>query len=339
VIPRLALTLGDVAGIGPEIVAKALLHHPEIREACVPVVIGDAGAVRRGVGWIGEPPEVVRVIESPDQANNEPGTIEVMQTGAPLEDVPVGRLSAAAGDGSYRFVVEACRLAREGLVAGIVTAPLNKAAMHAAGHIWPGHTELLASEFGVQDFSLVLSAGELFVFHLTTHVSLRRAIELVDTERTMKMIRLVASFSAALGSPGEAIALAGLNPHAGESRLFGTEDDDVLAPCVRAAQAEGINVHGPIPADALIPAAVKGRWHMVIACYHDQGHVAMKAVYGDMGVNITVGLPVVRVSVDHGTAFDIAGTGVAREASLVLSLQRAAQLAPEWQQVGRPVPR
>jgi 4-hydroxythreonine-4-phosphate dehydrogenase len=232
-------------------------------------------------------------------------------------------------------VVEACRLAREGLVDGIVTAPLNKAAMHAGGHNWPGHTELLAHEFGVKNFSLVLSAGDLYFFHLTTHVSLRRAIEDVTRERTANVIELVSAFTRALGRPEEPIGLAGLNPHAGENRLFGDEDADILAPAVEAARAAGVNISGPLPADALIPAAVKGKWNMVIVCYHDQGHAPFKAVYGDDGVNITVGLPVVRVSVDHGTAFDIAGKGVAREASLVLSLRRAAQLAPGWDHVWR----
>lgn len=334
-IPTLAVTLGDVAGIGPEITAKSLLGHADIRDACIPVVVGDAAAMRRGVRHVGGDPDAVRVIDSPADATNEPGTIELLQTGPSLEDVPLGEISPAGGDGAYRFVVEACRLAREGEVAGIVTAPLNKAAMHAGGHKWPGHTELLAHEFGVENFSLVLSAGDLYFFHLTTHVSLREAIERITIERTTNVINLASAFARALGRPDEPIGLAGLNPHAGENRLFGDEDADILAPAVEAARERGINVHGPLPADALIPAAVKGKWNLVIVCYHDQGHGPFKAVYGDDGVNITVGLPVVRVSVDHGTAFDIAGQGIAREASLVLALRRAAELAPGWDHVWR----
>lgn len=332
-IPTLAVTLGDVAGIGPEITAKSLLDHADLRTRCRPVVIGDEAAMRRGVEHIGRNPDSVRVIQSVAEAKNEPGTIELIQTGPSLAHVPTGELNPDAGDGSYRFVVEACRLAREGEVDGIVTAPLNKAAMHAGGHKWPGHTELLAHEFGVENFSLVLSAGDLYFFHLTTHVSLRQAIDDVTPQRTGNVIELVSAFTKALGNPDEPIGLAGLNPHAGENRLFGDEDADILAPAVEAAKAAGINVHGPLPADALIPAAVKGKWNMVIVCYHDQGHAPFKAVYGDDGVNITVGLPVVRVSVDHGTAFDIAGKGIAREASLVLSLERAAALAPGWDHV------
>ncbi|GAA4702094.1 4-hydroxythreonine-4-phosphate dehydrogenase (EC 1.1.1.262) [Promicromonospora umidemergens] len=332
-IPTLAITLGDVAGIGPEITAKALLGHDDVRTRCVPVVVGDEGAMRRAVSAIGGDPAAVRVIGSPADATNTPGVIELLQTGPSLADVPIGELSAAAGDGAYRFVVEACRLAREGQVDAIVTPPLNKAAMHAGGHKWPGHTELLAHEFGVENFSLVLSAGDLYFFHLTTHVSLRQAIENITPERTRNVLDLAGAFTAALGRPDEPIGLAGLNPHAGENRLFGDEDADILAPAVEAARDRGINAHGPLPADALIPAAVKGKWNMVIACYHDQGHAPFKAVYGDDGVNITVGLPVVRVSVDHGTAFDIAGQGIAREASLVLAIERAAELAPGWDHV------
>ena len=328
--PTLAVTLGDVAGIGPEITAKTLLRHPDLRGDCVPVVIGDVDAMRRGVKLIGGNDSAVRVISDPASAANDPAIIDVIQAGPALTSVPVGEVSAVAGDGAYRFVVEACALAKAGKVAGIVTAPLNKAAMHAGGHRWPGHTELLAHEFGAKNFSLVLSAGDLYLFHLTTHVSLKNAIAGITPERCDSLLDLVGGFARALGWDREPIGLAGLNPHAGEHGLFGREDADVLAPAVARAQARGLNVVGPLPADALIPAAVRGKWKLVVVCYHDQGHAPFKAVYGDNGVNITVGLPVVRVSVDHGTAFDIAGKGVAREDSLVLSCRRAAQLAPGW---------
>ena len=331
--PVLALTLGDVAGIGPEITAKTLLQHPELRDICVPVVIGDFDAMRIGAQRAGLDPDTVRVIPDPRAAVNDPNVIELVQSGPSLADVPVGQLSPVAGDGAYRFVVEACRLARDGVVDGIVTAPLNKAAMQAGGHKWPGHTELLAHEFGVQNFSLVLSAGDLYIFHLTAHVSLQQAIENTTPERTDDILTLAGAFARALGKPDEAIGVCGLNPHAGENRIFGDQDADILEPAVARARERGINAHGPIPADALIPAAVRGKWNLVIACYHDQGHAPFKAVYGDDGVNITIGLPVVRVSVDHGTAFDIAGNGIAREASLVLSCRRAAELAPGWDHV------
>ncbi|QFG69257.1 4-hydroxythreonine-4-phosphate dehydrogenase PdxA [Ornithinimicrobium pratense] len=331
--PVLALTMGDAAGIGPEITAKTMLLHPELREQATVIVIGDADAMRGGASNAGLDPATVRVIAEPAEATNDPNTIEVLQTGQSLKHVPLGEIHPDAGDGSYRYVVEACTLAKAGEIDGIVTAPLNKAAMHAGGHMYPGHTELLAEQFGVENFSLVLSAGDLYLFHLTTHVSLRQAIEDLTRERTDNVIELVAAFSRAMGKPDEAIAVTGLNPHAGENRLFGDEDADILQPAVEAARERGLNVHGPLPADAVIPQAVKGKWNMLVVCYHDQGHAPFKAVYGDDGVNITVGLPVVRVSVDHGTAFDIAGQGIAREASLVLAAERAAKLSLGWGEV------
>ena len=268
--PVLALTLGDVAGIGPEITAKTMLQHPELRDICIPVVIGDADAMKLGALQARLDPAAVRVITDPRAGTNDPNLIELIQTGNSLADVEVGELSAKAGDGAYRFVVEACRLAREGLVDGIVTAPLNKAAMQAGGHKWPGHTELLAHEFGVDNYSLVLSAGDLYLFHLTAHVSLQQAIENCTPKRSDDIFTLAGAFVRALGQPDEAIGICGLNPHAGENRIFGDQDADVLEPAVARARDRGINAHGPIPADALIPAAVRGKWNMIIACYHDQ---------------------------------------------------------------------
>lgn len=332
-LPMLAVTLGDVAGIGPEITAKMLLGHDALRERARLMVVGDADVLKNAVRSLGQDPERVRVVDSPEAVTNTPGLIEVLQAGPSLGHVPLGQLSADAGAGSVRFVTTACALAREGRVDAIVTAPLNKAAMHLAGHKWPGHTELLAHEFGVKTYSLVLSAGDLYVFHATTHVSLRQAIEDVNPERMRAVLRLAGAFAQAVGAADQPVAVAGLNPHAGENGIFGTEDRDILEPAVAEANAAGILAAGPIPADALFPAAVRGKWKFVVACYHDQGHAPFKSVYGDDGVNITVGLPVVRVSVDHGTAFDIAGQGIAREASLVLAAERAAQLAPGWNHV------
>jgi 4-hydroxythreonine-4-phosphate dehydrogenase len=329
-LPLLGITIGDVAGIGPEITAKALLQHPELRGVCRPVAIGDAQVLARAIQLIGGDPAAIRTLDTPSRASNDPRLVEVIQEGRPLGHVAPGRLSAEAGDAAARYVMRACALARAAEIDGIVTAPLNKEAMHAGGHHWPGHTELLAHEFGVERYSLVLSAKDLYIFHITTHVSLRQAIEALTHERVIEVLRLAHAFARASGHPGSPIGVAGLNPHAGENRLFGNEDADIIEPAVRAARGDGINALGPIPADALIPAAVRGKYQFIVVCYHDQGHAPFKAVYGDDGVNITVGLPVVRVSVDHGTAFDIAGKGIAREASLVLALRRAAELAPVW---------
>lgn len=332
-LPRLGITIGDVAGIGPEITAKALLRHTELRGICRPIAIGDAAVLARAVQLIGGDPAAVTTLDVPSHASNDPRLLEVIQEGRALDHVAPGVVSAEAGDAAARYVMRACALARSREIDGIVTAPLNKEAMHAGGHLWPGHTELLAHEFGVEQYSLVLSAKDLFIFHISTHVSLRQAIEAVTRDRTLEVIRLAHSFARTCGQSNAVIAVAGLNPHAGEHRLFGNEDADVIEPAVKTARAEGIDVVGPIPADALIPAAVRGKYQFIVVCYHDQGHAPFKAVYGDEGVNITVGLPTVRVSVDHGTAFDIAGRGVAREASLVLAMRRAAALAPGWNRV------
>lgn len=329
-IPTLGVTLGDVAGIGPEITAKTLLQHPELRELGRLVVLGDVGAMRRGCTLADLDPDAVKVLSSVDEITNDPDTVEIIQVGPGLDELPLGEISGAAGDGAYRYVVEACRLGREGLIDGIVTAPLNKAAMHAGGHNWPGHTEILAHEFGVKNYSMILSAGDFYLFHLTTHQSLASAIRSCTPERTRDVIDLAHALATALGTPDAPIGLCGINPHAGEGGLFGNEDAEQLAPAVKAAQTDGINVHGPLPADALIPQAVKGKWPFVIACYHDQGHAPFKSVFGDEGVNITSGLPVVRVSVDHGTAFDIAGKGIASEGSLVVAVERAAKLSKGW---------
>jgi len=332
-IPTLAVTLGDVAGIGPEIAAKMLLGHDDLRQRARLVVVGDVATLQKAAQGLGADVSRVRAVASPAEATNQPGTIEVIQAGPSLAHVPPGQLHADAGAGSVRFVTTACALARNGEIDGIVTPPLNKAAMHLAGHKWPGHTELLAHEFGVKTYSLVLSAGDLYIFHATTHVSLRQAIQDVTPQRMRAVLRLAGAFARALGRADRPVAVAGLNPHAGENGIFGTEDAEILAPAVAEANAAGILAAGPIPADALLPQAVRGKWDFVIACYHDQGHAPFKSVYGDDGVNITVGLPVVRVSVDHGTAFDIAGKGIAREDSLVLAAERAAQLAPGWNHV------
>jgi 4-hydroxythreonine-4-phosphate dehydrogenase len=329
----LAVTLGDVAGIGPEITAKMLLGHDDLRARARLIVMGDAAVMRKAAAALGADPARVRTVAGPEQASNAPGMIEVVQTGPALDHVPQGRVSAEAGDAAARFVMAACALARAGRVDAIVTAPLNKAAMHAGGHPWPGHTELLAHEFGVKNYSLVLSAGDLYIFHATAHVSLRQAIENLTPGRLDGVLRLAGAFARALGQGGEPVAVAGLNPHAGENGIFGSEDAEIIAPAVARANAAGIAAVGPVPADALFPQAVRGKWKFVVACYHDQGHAPFKSVYGDDGVNITVGLPVVRVSVDHGTAFDIAGQGIARETSLLLAAGRAASLSAGWRQV------
>jgi 4-phospho-D-threonate 3-dehydrogenase / 4-phospho-D-erythronate 3-dehydrogenase len=329
--PRLAITMGDAAGIGPEICVKALARA-ESYELCRPFIIGDEAILAEAARLV-DVDLGVRRIDTPQNAVFTHGTIDVLQPGDPLIGVRWGELSAAAGGGSVAFVKAAATLGRARRIDGIVTAPLNKEAIHAAGSLYPGHTELLAELFEVEQFSLVLSAGDVFVFHVTTHMALRDAIDAVTAERIQATIELAHHFARALGRDSTTIFVVGLNPPASEHGLFGDEEAERLTPAIERVRDTGIAVEGPLPADAAIPAVFKRGDGFLVVCYHDQGHAPFKAVYGDAGVNITVGLPVVRVSVDHGTAFDIAGRGVARDDSLREAIRRAAYLAPLWDEI------
>jgi 4-hydroxythreonine-4-phosphate dehydrogenase len=320
--------MGDAAGIGAEIIARSLAR-PDVYARCRPLVVGDVGVMERNLRFAGAPLQL-RQVRSPGEARYEFGTVDVLQPGEPLDDVVPGELSPIAGRGSVEFVRAAAELARTGQADAIVTAPLNKAAMNAAGYHYPGHTELLAEFFGVTQYSLVLTAGRLFVFHATTHVGMQEACRLITQARVLSVVELAHRFAGALGRADEPIAVAGLNPHAGEGGLFGQEELTEIIPALRAAERRGIPTVGPLPGDALFPKAVKGGYGFVVAMYHDQGHIPFKSVFFDQGVNITVGLPVIRTSVDHGTAFDIAGKGVASAESLLEAIALAATLAPHW---------
>ncbi len=327
--PLIAITVGDVAGIGPEIVAKALANA-EVYERCRPLVIGDAGAVGTAAVLTGHQKTGIHVVSDPAAGKYTLGTIDLLQPGESVGDVVPGQLSAKAGRAAAGYVEAAAKLAADGVVDAIVTAPINKAAMHEAGLAYPGHTEMLAEFFGSKRYSLVLTCRGLFVFHVTTHVSLRKALDGITHRRVLGVVELASEFSRALGDDAVPIAVFGLNPHAGERGAFGDEEIREIEPAIKEAITKGIPAVGPLPADALWPAAVNGAYRYLVAMYHDQGHAAFKAVFGDAGVNITVGLPVVRTSVDHGTAFDIAGRGVARERSLLHAIELAIELMPVW---------
>jgi 4-hydroxythreonine-4-phosphate dehydrogenase len=331
--PVLAITIGDAAGIGPEIVVKALAR-PKVRQLCRPLVVGDVAVMREHLHYwpSGQPPAFVS-IDGPSGIaawNWASEDLPLLQPGASLAGLEMGKLSALAGRGAVEYVLAAVELAKAGKVAGIVTAPLNKEAIHLAGYTYPGHTELLAEQFGVKHYSLVLSARGQFVFHVTTHVSLRQALDLITGERILGQVRLAHLLAQALGRGEETIAVAGINPHAGEGGLFGREEIEIIAPALAVARAQGIPVVGPLAADVVFPQAARGRYAFVIAMYHDQGHATFKCLYFDEGVNVTVGLPVIRTSVDHGTAFDIAGQGLASDESLVEAIRLAARLGPTW---------
>jgi 4-hydroxythreonine-4-phosphate dehydrogenase len=236
-------------------------------------------------------------------------------------------LDARAGDAAFRYLEKATHLASAGRVSAIATAPLNKEAMHLAGHRYPGHTEILARLTGTEDYAMMLVTDELKVIHVSTHVSLREAIERVEPERELAVIRLAHGSMQKLGVESPRVAVAGLNPHAGENGLFGTEDAEKIAPAIEEARAEGIDASGPHPPDTVLMRARRGVFDIVVVQYHDQGHIPVKLMGFDTGVNVTVGLPFFRTSVDHGTAFDIAGTGKADHASLEAALDLARTLA------------
>jgi 4-hydroxythreonine-4-phosphate dehydrogenase len=324
--PLIAITMGDAAGIGPEIIVKALAG-PEAHAICRPLVIGDAARLAKASNVSGVAIGIHRV-DRPADACFEPGAIDCVDLALVPDDLPFGQLSAVAGEAAFRFIERAVALAVTGEVDAICTAPLNKAALHAAGHRFPGHTEILAHLTGTAEVSMMLTAPNLRVVHCTTHVGLLDAIERIDPGLVERTIRRGHDSLVRAGMAHPRIAVCGINPHAGEHGLFGRgEEETRIAPGVAAARAAGIDAAGPLPADTVFFRAVRGDFDLVVAMYHDQGHCPVKVLGLDAGVNITLGLPVIRTSVDHGTAFDIAGTGRADARSLVEALRAAASLA------------
>jgi 4-hydroxythreonine-4-phosphate dehydrogenase len=323
--PLIAVTMGDPAGVGPEIVAKTFAD-PGFGDENRALVVGDPTILERAARLL-ELQLRVNEIEGPEEAVFETGVADVLAVGELPEDLPFGALDARAGDAAFRYLQRATELANAGRVGAIATAPLNKEAMHLAGHNYPGHTEILAQLTGTKDYAMMLVTDELKVIHVSTHVSLREAIERVRPERERAVIRLAHDSLRKLGIEEPKVAVAGLNPHAGEAGLFGTEDAEHIAPAVAAAVEEGIDATGPWPPDTVMMRARQGHFDIVVVQYHDQGHIPVKLMGFDTGVNVTVGLPFFRTSVDHGTAFDIAGTGKAEHASMQAALDLARKLA------------
>src|SRR5215218_2668034 len=324
--PVLAITMGDPAGIGPEVVLKALAHA-EVFEHCRPLVIGDRRILERTADWLGQTPEL-DVVAEPDQGSYEPGRVTLLDLeNAPPDRIPVGEESAAAGAAAVDYVFRACDLAMAGEVAAVVTAPLNKAAMHLAGYDYAGHTELLTERTGAEQVSMLLIGPNLRIVHVSTHVALEEAIARVTPQRVEDVIQIAHDACRALGIARPRIAVAGLNPHASEGGIFGNEETERIEPAIRAARARGLDVSDTQPPDTVFLRATKGAYDIVVAQYHDQGHIPMKLLAFDSGVNVSYGLPIIRTSVDHGTAFDIAGEGIAAESSLLAALDVALQMA------------
>jgi 4-phospho-D-threonate 3-dehydrogenase / 4-phospho-D-erythronate 3-dehydrogenase len=321
--PLLGLTVGDPAGIGPEVVLKAAVD-PRVEVARL-LAIGSMAALRSAASVVPDAP-ALRAVASPAEARFEPGTLDVVAVPSD-RPVSVGQLSAEAGKIAFEGVAHAVELALAGDIDGIVTAPLNKEAIALGGHPYPGHTEILAKLTGTTDFAMMLTALKLRVVHVTTHVGIREMLEKVTTERVLTTVRLAHRALRDMGIASPSVGVAGLNPHAGEGGLFGDEEARVITPAIEQARAEGIDATGPWPADTLFGRAVAGDFDVAVAMYHDQGHIAVKVLGFETGVNATIGLPIVRTSVDHGTAFDIAGTGKASADSMVEAVTVGASMA------------
>ncbi len=322
--------MGDAAGVGPEIIMKSLAS-PEVHKLCHPLVIGDAGRLRTAGSIVGTRLKVESISESDlEHVSFTSGTVNCIDLELIPQNLPWGKLSREAGEAAYRYLELAARLALAGRVAAICTAPLNKEALHLAGHKFPGHTEALAHLTGTPEVSMMLTTPKMKVLHVTTHIGLIDAIARIEpglVERTIARGRDALERS---GIVNPHIGVCGINPHAGENGLFGHgEEEEKIIPAIEACRSRGWNVEGPLPADTLFYCAQRGDFDLVIAMYHDQGHGPVKVLGLESGVNITIGLPVVRTSVDHGTAFDIAGTGVADERSLLEAIRQAVQLAPK----------
>ena len=319
-----AVTMGDPVGIGPEIIAKTFADEGFERSPAL--VVGDAAILERAIKLL-DLQLRINTVTKPEESRFEPGTIDLISASELPDDLPFGELDARAGDAAFQYVRRATELALEGSVQAITTAPLNKEAMHLGGHDYPGHTEILADLTGTKDYAMMLVAEDLRVIHVSTHVALREAIERVQPERELAVIHLADATLRKLGIENPRIAVAGLNPHAGENGLFGTEDAEKIRPAVERAGEEGIEASGPHPPDTVFARAKKGEFDIVVVQYHDQGHIPIKLLGFETGVNVTVGLPFFRTSVDHGTAFDIAGTGKADHESLKAALSLAEELA------------
>ncbi len=332
--PTVAITQGDPAGIGPEIIAAAWPNE-DLHRCCRPVVVGYSNFLRRAAA-IRKLQLEVQDIRDIEEAAPSQAVIPCLKLGeGSAPDIPPGRIDARAGEAAHWAILLATELALSGAVQAVVTSPINKEALQKAGYPYPGHTELFAELCGTRDFAMLLYLGPgsplknpagLSVIHVTLHMALRKIFSSLTVNEIYSKIKLVHGFVSSLKDGPPRIGVCALNPHAGEGGLFGAEETTVIAPAVRRAQSEGIHVDGPFPADSVMVHARDGRFDAVVAMYHDQGHIALKLLGMRRAVNVTVGLPIVRTSVAHGTAFDIAWKGVADPGSLLEAVKVASLL-------------
>ena len=336
--PVIGITMGDPAGVGPEITVKAL-GQKQLYTRCRPLVVGDADVLALAQRVTGQEALKINRIRSVPEAKFEHGVIDILDMEMIRADqLEIGKVSSMAGNAAFTYVKKVIELAMEGCVDATVTNPLNKEALNLAGHHYSGHTEIYADFTGTKKYTMMLAHHNLRVVHVYTHVSLREACDRVKKNRVLEVIRIAHRACREMGIPNPRIGIAGLNPHCGEGGLFGREEIEEIIPAVEAAKAEGITAEGPVPADTIFSRARGGWYDCVVAMYHDQGHIPLKVVgfrYDQAlgrweaveGVNITLGLPIIRTSVDHGTAFDQAGTGQASQASLLNAIDYAISFA------------
>ncbi|MBK6936905.1 MAG: 4-hydroxythreonine-4-phosphate dehydrogenase PdxA [Chitinophagaceae bacterium] len=335
--PIIAITMGDPASIGPEIAVKALLKE-EIHAACRPILVGDANVLGQIIIKLSLPAKVNAVSQVSD-AKFEMGTIDVFDLNITDENkLEFGKIDAMCGEASFQAVKKAIELAMSKEVDATVTGPINKKSINEAGHHFAGHTEIYAHYTGTKKYAMLLVEDNINVIHVSTHVSLRQACDLVKKERIVQVIELIVDGLKRLGKTNLKIGVAGLNPHSGDNGLFGTEDIEEIAPAIKEAKQMGYDVEGPVPPDTMFAKAAQGAYGGVVAMYHDQGHIPFKLagfkwnaekqqMDSVKGVNITLGLPIIRTSVDHGTAFEIAGKGIASPDAMILAIESAVQLA------------
>jgi len=320
---KLAITMGDAGGIGTEIIIKALASD-EIKNLCVPLVIGDRIVIEEALSLLNLPLNL-KIINSPEKDAAGIGTINLIDMGM-LNKFWCGRPTPESGKACASYIKKAVELVLNKKVDAIVTAPISKEALKMAGMKWHGHTEMLAELTNTKDFAMMLIGGNLRVILVTIHTSLRSVPEMIKKERVLKTIRLAKQACDMLDIKNPRIAVAGLNPHAGEAGLFGNEEKDEIIPAIEDAKKQGIPVTGPYPPDTIFHKAYKGEIDIVVCMYHDQGLIPLKMVAFEEGVNVTVGLPVIRTSPDHGTAYDIAWKGIANPSSMIEAIKLAARL-------------
>ncbi|WP_404589427.1 4-hydroxythreonine-4-phosphate dehydrogenase PdxA [Enterococcus sp. UD-01] len=321
----IGITIGDPSGIGPEITLKALKSNNDYLNHTI--IFGTLSIMEhyRDLLNITTP---INVID--DVSQFKQGSLNLFNVvDLPLAEIPIGEVSATSGDAAYQYLDVAIKLSLAGKIGPVVTAPLNKEALHLGGHNFDGHTEIFATLTKTKKYTMMLWSERLSVVHVSTHVALRKACDLVKKERVMECIDLAQAALLKLGIQQPRIAVAGLNPHIGEAGLFGNEDIEEITPAVEQKQQEGLNVTGPVPPDTVFRSAANGDYDIVVAMYHDQGHIPMKILAFDEGVNVTLGLPIIRTSVDHGTAFNIAGKGIANEQSMLEAIKLGVRFSEE----------